>query len=809
MNSQSFERKLAAILYADVAGYSRLTGDDEEGTHGCLSDYLNRIAAAVERHHGQVAHYAGDAVLAQFGTVTDALVCATDIQRELWDCNSKLPDERRLQFRIGVNLGEVIVDRGDIYGDGVNVAARLESLAEPGGICISGTVHDAVGSRLSLAYEFLGEKYVKNIRNAVRVFRVRSDLDPEPLPKRSSSLTRRWAWSAVAGVLVLALGGTVIWLFPIASKQETPSEIGTTSRVLEKPSIAVLPLENLSGDPEQEFIADGVAESIITSLSKIPEMFVIARNSSFTYKSKPVKVQQVGAELGVRYVLEGSVLRADDRLRLTVQLVESDTGHHVWAERYDRNMRDFFALLDEITQEIALALQVKLTHGEQARIWAKGARNFEAWSHVSRGLSLGWLISMENNVRAREHFKQATDIDPDYAFAWAMLGETYYTDLLMRWSDTWEARERLFEFAEKALALDDALPEAHALMAHAHRVRGNSSKAIATGKRAVALGPSHASVHSHLAYIMVQSGRPEDALGLMGTAMRLQPYYPAYYLAYLGLAQHQVSRYEEARLTWQQLIERARGGEFPVIPAHILAIATELELGQIDTARRHLNEALRYEPRLRLESIEAEVKRLFAYKHIAEVQKLFAPLRDPQIEGQEPRMHVHRGSPAFKFRYPADGRPEPMFGFSMIADIDLPHGQIEVNVWEIPGGVALEDVGTAVYAPRLELAGSNLRTVASETTETTDGTKAHKQEYKWLWRDGDTWLTTISLAVFKEDKWVHMAVHTGRDPREVDWIVESLRFDVRPEDLTSTETKSSGKASPASSQTTSTPLRSP
>jgi len=214
------------------------------------------------------------------------MVCATNIQQELRDCNSELPDERRLQFRIGVNLGEVIVDRDDIYGDGVNVAARLEGLAEPGGICISGTVHDAVGSRLSLAYEFLGEQQVKNIRNAVRVYRVRSDLEPDPRHKRSGLLTRRWAWSFVAAVLIL--GGTFVWLFPIAPEQETSPDVGTSARVLEKPSIAVLPLENLSGDPEQEFIADGIAESIITSLSNVPEMFVIARNSSFTYKGKPV-----------------------------------------------------------------------------------------------------------------------------------------------------------------------------------------------------------------------------------------------------------------------------------------------------------------------------------------------------------------------------------------------------------------------------------------------------------------------------------------------------------------------------------------
>ena len=340
-------RKLAAILYADVAGYSRLTGEDEEGTHRRLSEYLDLISNAIAEHEGRVVHYAGDAVLADFGTVTEGLSCATFIQRKLTSRNQDLPDERQVQFRIGVNLGEVIVDRDDIYGDGVNVAARLESLAEPSGICISESVRSAIGKNLDLGYEFMGEQRVKNIEEPVRAYRV------------------------------------------IMEEGEKPKIILTeepTLNVPDKPSIAVLPFDNLSGDSEQEYFADGISEDLITALSRIRWFFVIARNSSFTYKGQAVEVTRVADELGVRYVIEGSVRKAANRVRISAQLIDATTGRHVWAERYDRSLADIFELQDEMAQTIVGAVEPELSAAERERAARKPPESLDAWETYQRGL---------------------------------------------------------------------------------------------------------------------------------------------------------------------------------------------------------------------------------------------------------------------------------------------------------------------------------------------------------------------------------------------------------------------------------------
>ena len=317
-------RKLAVILYADVADYSRLTGEDEDTTHRRLSEYLDLVSNSIGHHQGNVVHYAGDAVLADFGTVTNALECATSIQNDLSNRNQDLPDERKIQFRIGINLGEVIVDRDDIYGNDVNVAARLESLADVGGICISDAVRTAIGNKLPIAYEFMGEQSVKNIKEPIRAYQV------------------------------------------ILHPQEQGREVDPEFQEFElpqKPSIAVLPFTNMNADPEQEYFSDGISEDIITALSKINNLLVIARNSTFTYKGKAVDVRQISREQGVRYVLEGSVRKAGNRIRVTAQLIDATTGHHIWAERYDRELDDIFAVQDEIVREIVVALDVELNEG--------------------------------------------------------------------------------------------------------------------------------------------------------------------------------------------------------------------------------------------------------------------------------------------------------------------------------------------------------------------------------------------------------------------------------------------------------------
>ena len=375
---EGVKRRLAAILYADVAGYSRLTGEDEEGTHRLLSAYLDVITATIEKQGGRTVHFAGDAVLAEFSSVVDALACAVGAQRELRKRNEGLPEERRVQFRIGINLGDVIVDREDIYGDGVNIAARLEGLAQPGGICISGGVYQQVKNKLELAYEFMGPQEVKNIAEPVPVFQVQ--LDPGAASKRPDKDVRppRWRSVALAAAVVLLVGAGAVafWNFyprssaPPVDVASTPAPENAVPKLPGKPSIAVLPFKNMSDDPGQEHFSDGLTEDIITDLSQLEDLIVIARASVFTYKGKPVKVQQVARELGVQYVLEGSVRKSGDRVRITAQLVDGKTGHHLWAERYDRDLKDIFALQDEIAQKIRATLAgyaVKTAKGSAAR----------------------------------------------------------------------------------------------------------------------------------------------------------------------------------------------------------------------------------------------------------------------------------------------------------------------------------------------------------------------------------------------------------------------------------------------------------
>ncbi|MEE9151849.1 MAG: adenylate/guanylate cyclase domain-containing protein, partial [Thermoplasmata archaeon] len=344
MTEEGFKRKLTAILSADVEGYSRLMGEDEDATIRTLTTYRELMSTLIQKHRGRVVDSPGDNLLAEFGSVADAVRCAVEVQEELRVRNAELPENRRMEFRIGINLGDVVQEGERIYGDGVNITARVEGLAEGGGICISGTVYDSIKNKLSLSYESLGEHTVKNITEPVRVYRMR--VGPEVREEKAGP--RRWQKAALAAVVVLvvAAGAWAIWNFYFRPPPIEPASVEKMAYPLpDKPSIAVLPFVNMSGDPEQEYIADGISESIITALCKIPEMFVIARTSTSTYKGKSVKTQQVSEELGVRYVLEGSVQKAGDRIRVTAQLIDAISSHHLWADRYDRDIEDFFDLL--------------------------------------------------------------------------------------------------------------------------------------------------------------------------------------------------------------------------------------------------------------------------------------------------------------------------------------------------------------------------------------------------------------------------------------------------------------------------------
>jgi adenylate cyclase len=553
------DRKLAAIFSTDVAGYSRLMGHDEEATIRTLTTYRALISTLIQHYRGRVVDAPGDNLLAEFASVVEAVRCAVAIQHTLQSKNAELPEDRQMQFRIGINLGDVIVEGERLYGDGVNIAARIEGLAEPGGLSLSGTAYDQVESKLALTYEYLGEQAVKNIAKPVRVWRVVMDeaaaalaaqaklrpLDStqdKPVQQRSlGAAYRTWAVVGVAG-LVLLVGGIVAVRYlsrPPLSPQSSVLSPATAPAALplpDKPSLIVLPFVNMSEDPKQDYFSDGLTETLTGDLSKISSLLVIARNSAFTYKGKAVKVQDVGREMGVRYVLEGSVLKADNRVRINVQLIDATTGGHLWSERYDRPLTDLFALQDEIVQKIVTTLKLQLALQEQGWVVRKHTDNLEAYDAFLRGWEyLSRTTKEAVTAQARQMYEKAVALDPQYAEAYTGLGWTYWLAWVWRWSPDPQNLERALALAQQALALDDSLPGAHSLLSRVYAFKQQSDQAIAEGERAIALDPNDAISYAGQAEVLNVAGRPEEALRAMEQAMRLNPHYPPNYLHELGL----------------------------------------------------------------------------------------------------------------------------------------------------------------------------------------------------------------------------------------------------------------------------------
>ena len=566
MTEKGFKRKLTAIFSADVVGYSCLMGDDEEATVRTLTVYREVMTTLVQKQNGKVLDSPGDNLLAEFVSVVDAVQCAVAVQKEITARNEELSEKRRMHFRIGINLGDVIQEEDRIYGDGVNIAARLEGLAEPGGICISGIAYDQVKKKLNLKYQFVGKKNLKNIEEAVHVYRVLS------------------VQGAAASKVIKAEVERMAFPLP------------------EKPSIAVLPFTNMSGDVAQEYIGDGISENIISALSVGSGMFVIARNSSFTYKKRPVKVQQVAEDLGVWYVLEGSIQKSGDRLRVTAQLIDALNGHHLWSEKYDRNMDDLFDLQDEITKKIVVSLQVELTHGEQARAYAKSTDNLEAWSYGVKGNCLLDKFNKEDNVKARALLEAAIKLDPGYVLAYVWLGATHALDANWGWSDSpADSMKRAQELTQKALTLDDKSASVHILLALICLFQRQHDKAIAEGKQAISLDPNFSIGHAHLAQIMFFAGRFSEVIKLIKKAMRLSPYYPAFYLNYLGRSYAFMGRHVEAIATCKQLYDRSLRGEYLSDWGLLYLAKVYAEFGREDEARILMAQALKINPGLSLE----------------------------------------------------------------------------------------------------------------------------------------------------------------------------------------------------------------
>ena len=552
MTDEGFKRKLTTIFSADVVGYSRLMEDDEAATVRTLTSYREAISTLINQHNGILVDSAGDNLLADFVSVVDAVQCSVSIQNEINTRNEDLPENRKMQFRIGINLGDVIQEGERIYGDGVNIAARLEDLAEEGGICVSGTAYDHVKNKLPLRYENQGEKIVKNIKEPIRVYKVLIKKD--------------------AGDLI------------IDKKLELP----------QKPSIAVLPFVNMSGDPEQEYLGDGITEEIITGLSKIPKIFVIARNSTFTYKDRPVKVQEVGKELGVQYVLEGSVRKVKNRIRITAQLVDAIIGHHLWAERYDRDLDDIFALQDEITMKIITALQVELTEGEQARVASKGTNSIEAYLKWIQAHEYYLRLNEDDNTLARQLSEEAIALDPDYAAAYTTLGWTHAMDARAGWSESPKhSLEQAEKLAQKAIAIDDKLPEARQLLGLLYLMKCQYEKSIAEHRKAIALNPNQADNHALLGMSLVFACRPEEAIVSLNRAIRLNPIPQSYYFVKLGRAYRIKEQYEEALASCKKALDHNPKDLF----AYVDLAAIYILIGNEESARVAAAEVLKRHPK--------------------------------------------------------------------------------------------------------------------------------------------------------------------------------------------------------------------
>ena len=471
MCAEGFKRKITAIMSSDVVGYSKLMGDDEAATVKTLEAYQSVMSTLIDQHRGRVIDSPGDNMLSEFASVVDAVQCAVAIQKELNSRNAELPENRKMRFRIGINLGDVIQEEDRIYGDGVNIAARLESLADPGGICVSKTAFDHIETKLPLGYEFLGEQEVKNITKPVGAYRVLMEprvtvADVKGKKETIPFWRQKLSISGALAVLVIIIGVTVWQLYLRPPPIEPASVEKMTLPLPDKPSIAVLPFDNLSGDPKQEYLSDGLTDEIIATLSRVPNIFVIARNSTFTYKGKPVKVQHVSEDLGVRYVLEGSVKIAGNRIRITAQLIDAINGLHLWAKQYDRNLEDLFAVQDELTKKIITAMQVKLTEGNRALTAAKGTENLEAYLKYLQANEYFYQSNRESMVLARKLAEEAIALDPGYAMPYVVLAMINITGF---WVDTSISQEQSLAqataFLQKAIALDDSNAEAHSRLA--------------------------------------------------------------------------------------------------------------------------------------------------------------------------------------------------------------------------------------------------------------------------------------------------------------------------------------------------------
>jgi adenylate cyclase len=571
--TDSLPRKLAAILYADVAEYSRMTHQDEDATHHKLNKYLDLFATRIENHRGRVMHFAGDAILAMFDAAIDAVNCASTVQQEIADRNDAIPAGNGLLFRIGINTGDVFEDRGDVFGDGVNIAARLEGLAEPGGICVSETVRSAIGRKPGIEFQFIGEQTVKNIDDPVRAYIV---------------------------------GSVDVGRFGLSQSSQTqPPEL----------SIAVLAFNNMSGDDDQQYFSDGISEDITTDLSKLPGLLVIARNSAFSYKGRSVKVAQICRELGVRYVLEGSVRKSGQRVRINAQLIDGTTGGHVWAERYDRKLTDIFTVQDQVTSDIVAAILPTLTSVDSEQSRQRETPVFEAYDYFLKGREFALLDTEEAMQQAQPLLQQAIELDPKFSSAYSYLARCYTLNDINNWGKPGQrSLNKALELGRKAVSLNPANPHAHFTVGTTALWLKMNDLARQEVKASLDIDSNFSEGHAAMSMIQIYSGEPEKALDSLAAAMRLDPHYRDINLHLLGQAYFHQERYQDAANALKRRLIRKPESDI----SRVLLASTYGHLGDFDKSRIEWEAALSSNPGYSIE----QKRKMLPYQNPADFEQI-------------------------------------------------------------------------------------------------------------------------------------------------------------------------------------------